>query len=135
MPVLKGLGWTFDTVASNYEKLRPGYVDELYQSIFRNKFYNKKRETLTEYTEEQAKERAMIAEKYGFTDIQYGLFYRQRVFSAKEYKELLGTYSDHIAMDETIRLKFFSRIEEAINKYGGHITLFDTIDLQLARKG
>ena len=35
MPVLKGLGWTFDTVVSNYEKLRPGYVDELYQSIFR----------------------------------------------------------------------------------------------------
>ena len=34
MPVIKGLEWTFDTVASKYEKLRPGYTDELYQMIF-----------------------------------------------------------------------------------------------------
>ena len=34
MPALKGLGWTFDTVASTYEKLRPGYVEELYQALF-----------------------------------------------------------------------------------------------------
>lgn len=32
MPVIKGLEWTFDTVASTYEKLRPGYVAELYQA-------------------------------------------------------------------------------------------------------
>ena len=34
MPVLKGLEWTFDTVASTYEKLRPGYVEALYRTIF-----------------------------------------------------------------------------------------------------
>ena len=34
MPIIKGLEWTFDTVASTYEKLRPGYVTELYQTIF-----------------------------------------------------------------------------------------------------
>ena len=34
MPVIKGLEWTFDTVASTYEKLRPGYVEELYRTIF-----------------------------------------------------------------------------------------------------
>ena len=28
------LNWTFDTVADTYEKLRPRYVDELYQTIF-----------------------------------------------------------------------------------------------------
>lgn len=264
MPIIKGLEWTFDTVASTYEKLRPGYVPELYQTIFnyisidensnvleigsgggqatapmlttgcqltaveygeqfsellkekfkefprfsvitdkfentqfednifdlvfsasafhwvpeeigynkvrnilksggvfarfanhpyRDKgnpklsaevdaiydeyyygFHNKKREELTEYTEAQAKDRALIAEKYDFTDIQYALFYRERVFSAKDYIELLGTYSDHIAIEEIIRLKFFSKIEEAINKYGGTITIYDTIDLQLARK-
>lgn len=264
MPILKGLEWTFDTVASTYEKLRPGYVTELYQTIFNyvsidensnvleigsgggqatapmlrtgcqltaveygehfsellkekfkefprfsvitgkfenthfednvfdlvfsasafhwvpeeigyskvhnilksggvfarfanhpyrnkgnpklsaeideiyddyyNRFHNKKRVVLTEYTEAQANDRALIAEKYGFTDIQYALFHRERVFSAKEYIELLGTYSDHIAIEETIRIKFFSKIEEAINKYGGTITIYDTIDLQLARK-
>ena len=34
MPVIKGLGWTFDTVASTYEKMRPGYVAQVYQTIF-----------------------------------------------------------------------------------------------------
>ena len=34
MPTLKGLEWTFDMVASTYEKLRPGYVKELYQTLF-----------------------------------------------------------------------------------------------------
>lgn len=264
MPALKGLGWTFDTVASTYEKLRPGYVEELYQALFdyipidensnvvevgsgggqatapmlrtgckltaveygeqfsellkdkfrkyRNfsvitgkfediifedntfdlvfsasafhwipekpgyekvfsmlknggvfarfanhpyrdkgkpalseeideiydeyyyKFYNKKREALTEYTEKQAKDRAMIAGKYGFKDIRYALFHRERIFSAKEYIELLGTYSDHIAIEKTIRQKFFLKIEEAINSHGGTITIYDTIDLQLAKK-
>lgn len=34
MPIIKGLEWTFDTVASTYEKFRPGYTGELYQKIF-----------------------------------------------------------------------------------------------------
>ena len=34
MGSIKGLEWTFDTVASTYEKLRPGYSDELYQMLF-----------------------------------------------------------------------------------------------------
>ncbi len=264
MPILKGLEWTFDTVASTYEKLRPGYVEELYQKLFDYisisensnvveigsgggqattpilktgcrltaveygeqfsellkdkfkayhnfsvitgkfedtefeddafdlvfsasafhwvpekagyekvfsmlkkdgvfarfanhpyrdkgnpllakeidklyavyyyKFHNKKQEILQEYDAEQAKNGAMKAEKYGFEDIRYALFYRTRTFSAKEYRMLLGTYSDHIAMEETLRTEFYSKIEEAINRYGGEITIYDTIDLQLARK-
>ena len=54
--------------------------------------------------------------------------------TAKEYGILLGTYSDHIAIDEAIRTEFFSKIEDAINNHGGTITIYDTIDLQLARK-
>lgn len=40
MAVIKGLEWTFDTRASLYEKMRPGYVDELYQTIFQYKSVN-----------------------------------------------------------------------------------------------
>ncbi len=264
MPILKGLEWTFDTVASTYEKLRPGYVEELYRMLFnyiaidensnvvevgsgggqatapvlqtgckltaveygeqfsellRDKFkeyqkfsvitgkfeetefeksafdlvfsasafhwvpeeigykkvlsmlksggvfarfanhpyrdkgnpalsqkidelygkyyytfYNKKQENPKEYDEQQAKDRALIAEKYGFTDIQYAMFYRTRAFTAQEYITLLGTYSDHIAMEEFIRKEFFGEIEETINQHGGTFTVYDTIDLQLARK-
>ena len=34
MPVIKGLEWTFDMVAASYEKLRPGYTDDLYRTLF-----------------------------------------------------------------------------------------------------
>ena len=108
-------------------------IDALYDEYYYT-YYNKKREPLTEYTQKQAKARAEIAERYGFSDIRYALFHRERVFSAKEYASLLGTYSDHIAMEETVRTLFFSKIEEAINRHGNMITIYDTIDLQLARK-
>lgn len=259
MPSLKGLEWTFDTVASVYEKMRPGYVDELYQRIFdyvpidkssnvlevgigggqatlpvlktgctltaveygehlsalcrekyrdypkfsviTNKFetvdleentydlvfsasafhwiprdigypkvfsmlksggafarfanhpfrnkdnpelgeaiqalykkYTDMSDPPVEYTEEDAKARAEIACQYGFVDVKYELFRRTRVFSAKEYITLLGTYSTHVALEENIRKELFSKIEQAIDDHGGKITVFDTMDLQLARK-
>lgn len=34
---IKGLEWTFDTVAEEYDKWRPVYVEELYKDIFRYK--------------------------------------------------------------------------------------------------
>ena len=108
-------------------------IDRIYAEYY-YKFYNKKQEVLTEYSREQAMQRAKIAEKYGFADIKYALFHRTRTFSANDYCALLGTYSDHIAIEEGIRREFFSKIEDAINKYGGSITVYDTIDLQLARK-
>lgn len=108
-------------------------MDRIYADYY-YKYHNKEQEPLVEYSEEQAENRALIAEKYGFKDIQYKLFCRTRTFSAKEYKMLLGTYSDHIAIEEKIRTEFFSRIEDAINRHGGEITIYDTIDLQLARK-
>ncbi len=108
-------------------------IDQIYTEYY-YKYYNKKPETPIEYKEQQAYDRALIAQKYGFADIKYKLFYRTRTFSAKEYIMLLGTYSDHIAIEEKIRNKFFSKIDDAINRHGGEITIYDTIDLQLARK-
>lgn len=87
-----------------------------------------------EYSEENAKNIANIACKYGFIDISYKIYHRTRDFTAKEYTLLLGTYSDHIAIEEKTRKKLFGEIEEAINDNGGIITIYDTIDLQLARK-
>lgn len=87
-----------------------------------------------EYTMEMAEKRAAIAEKYGFTDTEAHLFTRIRTFTASAYIRLLGTYSDHIAIEENTRKKFFSEIEEAILSFGGTIRIFDTMDLQLSRK-
>ena len=259
VPVIPGLGWTFDTVAATYEKLRPGYVDALYQDVFaycpldassravevgiggglatepvlktgcavtavepgvnfcglcRERFaayptfsvihgkfeevelpgdcfdliysasafhwvpeeigYRKVFDSLKpggafarfanhpykdkgrpgmhealqavyavympgslvpeEYSEDAARARAQIAAKYGFADIQHRLYHRTRDFTAVEYILLLGTYSDHIAIEKETRGRFFREIEQAINGLGGVITIYDTIDLQLARK-
>ena len=86
-----------------------------------------------EYTAEQAMARAGIAGKYGFCDIGYRLYHRTRTLSADDYIALLGTYSDHIAIPQPQRTQFFSGLHKVISAFGG-ITLFDTIDLQLARK-
>lgn len=108
-------------------------MDRLYQAYY-DKFYGLERGAPQECTERQASQRAQLAAKYGFEDVRYALFHRTRMFTAKEYIALLGTYSDHIAMEESLRTEFFSKIEDAINKHGGTITLYDTMDLQLARK-
>lgn len=109
--------------------------EELHQAIQKiYAVYMKNSLAPEEYNEKDAKERADIAQKYGFTDICHKLYHRTRTFRAKEYTALLGTYSDHLAVEEETRKKFFSEIEQAIDQFGGQITLYDTIDLQLARK-
>ncbi len=108
-------------------------MDKIYDAYYYT-FHKKKREPLAGYTEQRAKEQAMTAEKYGFTDIRYALFHRVRTFQAREYTALLGTYSDHIVIEESIRNEFFAKIEEAINRYGGTIDIYDTMDIELARK-
>lgn len=108
-------------------------IDRLYSKYY-SAYYGREIRSEPEYTEEEAVQRAQIAAKYGFVEIRHAMFYRTRVFSAKEYVGLLGTYSDHIAIEETIRAEFFAKIEEAIDQHGGVLALYDTIDLQLARK-
>lgn len=108
-------------------------IDRVYGEYY-YKYYHREQKPLAEYTGEQARQRAEIAEKYGFEDIRYALFYRTRTFTAEEYSALLGTYSDHIAIEESVRREFFSKIENAINRHGGSITIYDTVDLQLARR-
>lgn len=87
-----------------------------------------------EYSRKMAEKQAEIASAYGFERIECELYQRKRTFSAKEYTALLGTYSDHIALEESKRMEFFLKIEHAINRYGGVFTIYDTMDLQLAKK-
>jgi len=108
-------------------------IDEIYNDHY-NKYYGVKSGTKKWFTEENAREISLIPTKYGFTDVKYFLFHRERIFTAEEYVQLLGTYSDHIAIEEKIRNEFFSKIEDAINRHGGKITISDTLDLELARK-
>ena len=108
-------------------------IDRIYDEHY-NRYYGVQSGTKKWFTEEKAIEISRIPVKYGFVDVQYHLFHRERVFTANEYIQLLGTYSDHIAIEKTIRQEFFSKIEDAINRHGGWITISDTLDLELARK-
>ncbi len=108
-------------------------IDRAYAKYF-YPFYNREPGKIAEYSERQAAERAEIARKYGFADTRYFLFYQTRTYSAAEYVALIGTYSDHIAMDPDVREPFYDEIGEAILRHGSSITVGDTLDLQLARK-
>lgn len=104
-------------------------IQDIYQT-FRGASY----QPLKKYTVQDAEALSSIASKYGFCDITAYTYNRTRTFTAKEYISLLGTYSDNIAMSDTDRSRFFSEIERAINLHDGTITIFDTLDLNLARK-
>ena len=73
---------------------------------------------------------AQIPLKYGFTDTKLHLYHRTRTFTSTEYIDRLSTYSDHNSRPP----EFHAKIAAAINAHGGKINVFDTIDLQLARK-
>lgn len=86
------------------------------------------------YTEEDAEERSDIAKKYGFTDIVTKIYYRDLVYTSDEYIKRASIESDKIALDSQIRNQFLNEMKNAIDKYGGKITIRDMIDLNLARK-
>jgi len=146
MPVIKGLEWTFNTEAEKYEKMRPGYVPELYEDIFNYITINKTSNVLEVGIGGGQATLPILKTGCKLTAVEYGenfaklcrqKFMEFSTFStvtAKEYISLLGTYSDHIAIEEHTRKKFFSEIEETIHNFGGQIVIYDTIDLQLARK-
>lgn len=87
-----------------------------------------------EYGEKQCEKLSEEIKRYGFIDVNYKLYHRTRSFNAKEYISLIDTYSDHRALEENKRNEFYKEIENAIDSHGGKITVYDTIDLQLARK-
>ena len=86
------------------------------------------------FGEEEAKRVAEIAKKYGFADVEYKLYQFTKDFTADEYMELLKTYPNHMALESGNREKLFKGIHSAINNHGGIITVYYTLDLELARK-
>lgn len=71
--------------------------------------------------------------QYGYKDISFNLYYEYRTFTADTYIELLHTYSDHMILENNIRIAFFNEIHNAISKHK-IIKIKDTIDLHMGRK-
>ncbi len=112
--------------------IRPsgGYTDEpLYSEI--QKVYAKYFHPETKYT---CRLDYDAREKYGFTDLECREYFKTREYDADEYVSLIGTHSDHLALQEPYKIKFFEGIREVILNSGNKIKLYDKIVLYLARK-
>ena len=87
-----------------------------------------------EFGDEDAKRLADKALAYGFVDVKHMLYHTTKDFTADEYMSLLRTYPDHMKLELVDREKLFEEIFQAIVDNGGIITVYYTMDLELARK-
>ncbi|MFD1175881.1 class I SAM-dependent methyltransferase [Paenibacillus puldeungensis] len=109
--------------------------DALHQEI--RKAYAKYRppeKTLTEFDESSLKPYTDALSTYGFKDVRAKIYRQTRQLNAQEYISLLNTYSDHRALEEKVKAGLEYEIAQSIDKFGGLITIYDTIDLYLAKK-
>ncbi len=113
-----------------YDKSRPELTDEI-QACYKECM---QRERPAEFGEDDAKAISELALKYGFTETEYRLFHTVKDFTADEYMALLKTYPDHMKLTEPFRSRLFDGIRNAIERKGGLITVYYTMDLELARK-
>jgi ubiquinone/menaquinone biosynthesis C-methylase UbiE len=73
-------------------------------------------------------------EQYGFVNVEFKQYHNIRKMTGVEYVELLNTYSDHIALEKSIKLLLFNAIRTAIEEYGNEIIINDTVELYLGKK-
>lgn len=109
--------------------------DFLHQRI--QSIYQKYRHSNNKFVENDTARYNKISktiQSYGFRDLEVKLYYQIRVFNSTGYISLLDTYSDHRSMVDSTKQLFYSEIENAILENGNALTVYDTIDLYLARK-
>ena len=90
--------------------------------------------TQPEYDESKYRSVQDAMSHYGFVDVRLKLYHTTRQFSGDDYVGLLNTYSDHLNMETSMRLRFEADIKKAIESFGGIVTVYDTIDLHMGRK-
>lgn len=72
---------------------------------------------------------------YGFEELKCKVYQSQRIFTADEYVEHLGTHCDHIVLKEEYKNDFYEGIRAAIKRVGNRLIMNDEIVLYLCRKG
>lgn len=75
-----------------------------------------------------------LPESYGFVETEFCLYEFTKDFTAEAYMGLLRTYPDHMALDEASKDGLFTGIYEAIQRHGGVMTVYYTVDMELGRK-
>ena len=113
------------------DKGRRVLTDEI-QELYR-KYMNQENHPV-EFSDADAKRLADKALAYGFVDVKHMLYHATKDFTADEYISLLRTYPDHMKLESAAREKVFEGIFHAIVGNGGTMTVYYTMDLELARK-
>lgn len=72
--------------------------------------------------------------KYGFGEMERREYPMVRVLRTEDYLSWIGTHADHITLEEPHRSAFFGGIRDAVDRFGGSITVNDTVILYLTRK-
>ena len=103
-------------IQSIYQKYRPSNAKFIENDTVR---YNKISKTI---------------QSYGFRDLEVKLYQEIREFNSSGYISLLNTYSDHRSMVASTKQLLYGEIENAILENGNVLTVYDTIELYLARK-
>lgn len=70
--------------------------------------------------------------RFGFEEVEFKTYENVRRMNSLEYARLLETYYDVIKMEN--KNEFLSDIVNAIERNGGVVTIYDTIDLYLGKK-
>lgn len=70
----------------------------------------------------------------GFEQVDLKLYHSTRQFTAEEYPQLLDTYSDHRNLPPESKEPLYDGIQNAIQKHGGRLTIYDTVELFIAKK-
>lgn len=116
------------------------HIHEELQKIYRrhSQFFKNEPVPSPEAKRHQAERKRLdrfnALKQYGFTDVITKLYYGTRTLNAEDYSKLIGTYSDHMAMPDDIRIPFLNEIADTIEHCGGRFTLSDTVILGMGRK-
>lgn len=113
------------------DKGRRELTDEI-QELYRKYMYQEN--PPVEFSDADAKRLADKALAYGFVDVKHMLYHATKDFTADEYISLLKTYPDHMKLESVVREKLFEGIFHAIVDNGGTMTVYYTMDLELAIK-
>ncbi len=107
-----------------------GYTEE--------SLYTKIQEVYAEFFHPETKYTCVLnydaRDQYGFVDLERREYRKTREYNADDYVSLIGTHSDHIALKEPYKSKFYDGIRKVILDFGNKITLYDMITMYLARK-
>lgn len=114
------------------DRKRQALTQEVYELYRRH--MNGGRGEYRPLTQEDGARLLAIPEKYGFVDLAFYLYEMEKDFTAEEYMGLLRTYPDHMNLPPPDRDQLFQGIYQAIQRHGGVMTVYYTVDLELARK-